>query len=417
MEKVVVFTNDASVLGLLFIILGLIYITSHSDRKIFKKFYKIFPPLLLCYFIPGTLNSLNIISGDQSKLYFVSSRYLLPACLVLLTLNIDFAGIKRLGSKAIIMFLTGTFGIIIGGPIALFIVFKFFPSIFEAVGLDQTWRGMTTIAGSWIGGGANQAAMKEVFLAEDNIFSMMVVVDVLVASVWMAVLLLMADRKNKIDEYLGADNSAIHDLQNKLDDYSKQNTKVASHYDMMLICSVAFGVTGLSHIIADILVPFIEKNLAFLSQFSLTSSFFWLILLSTTMGLLLSFTKVRKLEGVGASKIGSIFLYVLVASIGMKMNIVEIFNNPGLFFLGIIWMLIHSALMLFVAKIIKAPIFFMAVGSQANVGGAASAPVVASAFHPSLAPVGVLLAVLGYALGTYGAWICGQLMQWVASII
>jgi len=144
------------------------------------------------------------------------------------------------------------------------------------------------------------------------------------------------------------------------------------------------------------------------------SSFFWLIVCSTTIGLGLSFTKARRLEGVGASRWGSIFIYVLVATIGMKMNLGEVFDNLGLFAVGIIWMLVHVSILLIVAKLIKAPFFFVAVGSQANIGGAASAPVVASAFSPSLAPVGVLMAVLGYALGTYGAIICAQLMQAVA---
>ena len=123
---------------------------------------------------------------------------------------------------------------------------------------------------------------------------------------------------------------------------------------------------------------------------------------------------VRQYEGAGASTIGSIFLYILVATIGMKMNALAILDAPGIFLLGLIWMLIHVILLLIVAKIIRAPFFFVAVGSQANVGGAASAPVVASAFHPSLAPVGVLLAVLGYALGTYAAWLCGILMQFAS---
>ena len=128
----------------------------------------------------------------------------------------------------------------------------------------------------------------------------------------------------------------------------------------------------------------------------------------------MSFTKFRSYEGAGASTIGSVFLYVLVATIGMKMDALAILDNPGLFVLGFIWMLIHVIILISVAKLIKAPFFFVAVGSQANVGGAASAPVVASAFHPSLAPVGVLLAVLGYALGTYAAWFCGILMQFVS---
>ena len=147
---------------------------------------------------------------------------------------------------------------------------------------------------------------------------------------------------------------------------------------------------------------------------SLTSSFFWIIVIATTLGLVLSFTRAKSLEGVGASKWGSIFIYFLVATIGMKMNISEILQNMGLFAIGITWMMIHVTILIMVGKLIRAPFFFVAVGSQANVGGAASAPVVASAFNPSLAPVGVLMAVLGYALGTYGAIICAWLMQYVA---
>ena len=144
---------------------------------------------------------------------------------------------------------------------------------------------------------------------------------------------------------------------------------------------------------------------------SVMSGFFWLIVISTTVGLLLSFTPARKLEGVGASRWGSIFIYILVATIGMHMNLGKVWANLGLFGIGIIWMLVHVTLLILVAKLIRAPFFFVAVGSQANVGGAASAPVVASAFSPSLAPVGALLAVLGYAIGTYGAIMCAEIMR------
>jgi len=137
---------------------------------------------------------------------------------------------------------------------------------------------------------------------------------------------------------------------------------------------------------------------------------------ATTIGVALSFTRARKLEGAGASKFGSAFLYVLIATIGMNMDITQVLDNPGFFAIGLVWISIHILLMLLVAWLIRAPFFFVAVGSQANIGGAASAPVVASAFHPSLATVGVLLAVLGYAVGTYGAYFCGLLMQQVSEL-
>ncbi len=407
-------TNDAVVLGILFIILALIFKTSDSKKPFWKKFYNYIPSLLLCYFVPAILNSAGIISGEHSKLYFVASRYLLPASLVLLTLSIDLKGILRLGPKAIIMFLTGTVGIIIGGPLAILIVSAFAPNIVGGHGPDAVWRGLATIAGSWIGGGANQTAMKEVFGVSDNLFAAMIAVDVIVANIWMGVLLYGAGRAEKIDRIFKGDTSAIDAVRAKIEQYRAGIAKIPSLTDTMTIMAVAFGFTALSHYMADGIAPWIQTHAPELSRFSLTSNFFWIIVIATTAGLILSFSPARKLEGVGASRMGSLFLYVLVATIGMKMNIMSIFSNPGLFVVGLIWMLVHVTILLSVAKIIKAPFFFVAVGSQANIGGAASAPIVASAFNPALAPVGVLLAVLGYALGTYGAWICAILMQLVS---
>ena len=406
-----VFTNDAIVFGILMSILGFVFLTSTSKKPLWVKFYKYVPALLLCYFIPSIFNSLGIISGNSSNLYFVASRYLLPTSLALLTISIDLKEIRKLGSKALILFFTGTLGIIIGGPIAILIVLSINPALIAGSDIDSVWRGLSTVAGSWIGGGANQAAMKEVFQVDNEIFSAMVAVDVIVANIWMAFLLYGAGINDKIDNWLQADSSSIDVLKNKIDAYQAQIMKIPKTADTMRVLSIGFGITAVAHFGADLIAPWIFQNAPLLAKFSLTSKFFWLIVISTTLAVFLSFTKARELEGVGASRIGSVFIYILVATIGMKMNILAIFDNPGLFIVGLIWMMIHAGMLISVAKFIKAPFFFMAVGSQANVGGAASAPIVASAFHPSLAPVGVLLAVLGYAMGTYGAWLCGVLMQ------
>lgn len=406
-------TNDAVQLGLLALILGAVFHTSHSTQPTFRAFYRYVPALLLCYFIPSLMTTFGLIDTHESQLYFVASRYLLPASLVLLTLNIDFKGILHLGPKALILFLTGTVGIVIGGPISLLLISWLAPDIL-GTNVDDIWRGMTTVAGSWIGGGANQTAMKEIFGASDQIFSSMVAVDVIIANLWMAVLLMMAGRAQEIDTAIGADTSAIATLRKKVEKIQSDIARMPSLPDLIYICAIAFGVTGAAHLGADILAPWFQENLPQSARFSFTSNFFWLIVIATSIGLLLSFTKVKNLEGAGASKIGTVFIYVLVATIGTHMDIGAIFDNPGYFLLGGVWMLIHASLMLSMCWILKAPVFYMAVGSQANVGGAASAPVVAAAFHPSLAPVGVLLAVLGYALGTYAAWFCGQILQYVA---
>lgn len=402
-------TNDATVLGFLAIILGFVFYTNNHPS--WQKFYKFVPALLLCYFLPSLLNTFGIVDGHASKLYFVATRYLLPACLVLLILSVDLKAIMGLGPKAVVMFLCGTLGIVIGGPVALLLVSAIDPSLTADMGPDSVWRGMTTLAGSWIGGGANQAAMKEIYEVGGNVFSVMITVDVIVANVWMAVLLFMASRAKEIDAKTGADTTAIEVLKAKVEKYKAENERNPSLTDLMLMLAVGFGITGFAHIAADFLAPFFLENFPWTKQYSLTSGFFWLVVIVTTAGLALSFTPLRHLEAAGASKVASAFLYVLVATIGLHMDVSEIFNTPIYFLLGITWMLVHAGFMLLVAKLIKAPLFYMAVGSQANVGGAASAPVVAAAFHPSLAPVGVLLAVFGYALGTYMAWLCGQFLQ------
>ena len=404
-------TNDATIFGILAILLGLIFYTANLQAPFWRKFYIFVPSVLLCYFLPSLLNTFGLIDAENSQLYFVASRYLLPACLVLLTISVDFKAIAKLGSKAIIMFLTGTLGIVIGGPIALLLVATFAPDLIGVEGPNAVWRGMTTVAGSWIGGSANQVAMKEVYGAGDQMFSAMVTVDIIVSSLWLAVLLILASNAKVIDAKTGADTSAIDELKVKVKSFEDKHSRIPSLPDIMIIMAVGFGVTAFAHIFADNITPYFVEHFPGLGKFSFHSKFFWLIIFASSVGMALSFTKARQLEGAGASKIGSAFLYVLIATIGMKMDVTMIADQPLFFVIGVVWMLIHASLMLIVAKLIKAPLFYMAVGSSANVGGAASAPIVAAAFHPSLAPVAVILAVLGYAVGTYMAWLCGQILQ------
>ena len=410
------FTEDAVIFGILMVILALVFYTSSSRHPFWTRFYKVVPSLLLCYFVPGLLNTFGLISGENSGLYHMASRYLLPAALVLFTLSVDFRGILKLGPKALVMFVTGSVGVVIGGPLALLVVSYFFPGILGGTGPDEAWRGLATVAGSWIGGGANQVAMLEVFGASPTLFSQMIAVDVIVANLWLAVLLYGAANSDRFDRILKADNTSIEELKLKVEKYRKENLRIPSLADTMMILGLGFGVTGLSHFLAGYIAPWVSSNYPELKQYSLDSSFFWLVVIATTGGLALSFTKARTLEGAGASRLGSVLLYVLVATIGMQMDLLAIFNYPAFFIVGIIWILFHAGLLILMAYLIRAPLFLLAVGSQANVGGAASAPIVASAFHPALAPVGVLLAVLGYALGTYGGYVCALLLQWVSQL-
>ena len=405
-------TNDAAVLGLLALTLGAVFWTASRESGFWSRFYGYVPAILMCYLLPAIYNTVGLIDGGISGLYPMARDYLLPASLVLFCIAMDIGAILRLGPKAVIMFLTGTAGVMLGAVVA-----------FTAMGVihppsvaGETWRGMTTIAGSWIGGGANQAAMKEVFAVDANLFGQFVAVDVIVAYIWMAVLLYLAPRAQAFDRWTGADTSAIEDLKQRIASYQAEHSRIPTMSDLMMIFAVGIGLTGLAHLLAEPLVGWIQSLPASwrLQDYSLDSRFFWLVVLATTFGVALSFTRARRLEGAGASNVGSVLLYILIATIGMQMDLKSLVDRPMLLLLGLIWISVHAALMLGVAKLIRAPLFFMAVGSQANIGGAASAPVVATAFHPALAPVGVLLAVMGYALGTYCAYLTGLMLQALA---
>ncbi|GGG40616.1 membrane protein [Dokdonia pacifica] len=415
MEGHAFFTNDAIVFGLLAIILGFVFYTSNKKEGFWGGFYKYIPALLLCYMLPAVLNLLGLVDGESSKLYFVASRYLLPAAIVLFTISVDLKSILNLGPKALIMFITGTIGIIIGGPIAILIVSIFSPETVGGSGPTEVWKGLSTIAGSWIGGGANQAAMLEIYEYDKVEFGKMVLVDVLMANVWMAILLLGIGKTKRIDKWLKADSSSIETLKSKVSEFSDSVKRNPSLNDLMIILGIAFGAVGISHFGADHITQLFSDVPKSSTLYTFTKPFFWLVTIATIIGVSLSFTKAKNYEGAGASKLGSVFIYILVATIGMSIDLGSVFENPGLIIIGFIWISIHAILLIIVAKLIKAPYFFLAVGSQANVGGAASAPVVAAEFHPSLASVGVLLAVFGYVVGTYGAILCTILMQMAAA--
>ena len=431
MKTDILFTDDSIVFGILIIALGLVFYTESLKKGFWEKFYKIVPGLFMAYLIPAVLTSFGIIapewetvnsSGEliiqKSNLYFVASRYLLPAALVLMTLSIDLKAVFGLGWKALAMFFTGTIGIIIGGPIAILLISIISPETVGGIGPDAVWRGLSTLAGSWIGGGANQTAMLEIYGYNQQLYGGMVFVDIVVANIWMSIILIGIGKSDKINRWLNADNSSIESLKEKVSSFSKKVKRNPTLTDIIIIMAIAFGTVSFAHFCSGFLGPSFKNYISTIDSAStrnvftfLESKFFWLISISTIIAILLSFTKAKNYEGAGASKFGSVFIYILVATIGMKMDLTMIFDNLGLISIGFVWMLIHAVLLILIAKLIKAPYFFLAVGSQANVGGAASAPIVASAFHPSLATVGVLLAVVGYAVGTVGAIICTILME------
>lgn len=434
-DSIPLITNDTIVFGLLMLAIAFIFYTESKTSGFWFKFYKIVPGLFMAYMLPAVFTTLGWIAPDweritdtgavvqeRSNLYYVASRYLLPAALVLMTLSIDLKAVFNLGWKALIMFFTGTIGIVIGGPIAILLIAMISPETVGGIGADAVWRGLSTLAGSWIGGGANQTAMLEIYGYNPKLYGGMVFVDIVVANIWMALLLIGIGKRKRINSWLKADTTAIEELKERVSSFTESVKRNPSLTDLMIMVGIAFGTVSFAHFGAGYLAPLFDNYISGIESTTarniftfLGSSFFWMISISTLVAIALSFSKAKNYEGTGASKFGSVFIYILVATIGMKMDLKLIFDNTGLIAIGVVWMSIHALLLILVAKLIKAPYFFLAVGSQANVGGAASAPIVASAFHPSLATVGVLLAVFGYAIGTVAAIGCTILMTLAAA--
>jgi len=434
-DSIPLITNDTIVFGLLMLAIAFIFYTESKTSGFWFKFYKIVPGLFMAYMLPAVFTTLGWIAPDweritdtgavvqeRSNLYYVASRYLLPAALVLMTLSIDLKAVFNLGWKALIMFFTGTIGIVTGGPIAILLIAMISPETVGGIGADAVWRGLSTLAGSWIGGGANQTAMLEIYGYNPKLYGGMVFVDIVVANIWMALLLIGIGKRKRINSWLKADTTAIEELKERVSSFTESVKRNPSLTDLMIMVGIAFGTVSFAHFGAGYLAPLFDNYISGIESTTarniftfLGSSFFWMISISTLVAIALSFSKAKNYEGAGASKFGSVFIYILVATIGMKMDLKLIFDNTGLIAIGVVWMSIHALLLILVAKLIKAPYFFLAVGSQANVGGAASAPIVASAFHPSLATVGVLLAVFGYAIGTVAAIGCTILMTLAAA--
>ena len=395
--------EPAYVLGVLLAFLALLF--AFNRTMLGSRVFRVIPLLVFAYFVPTALSNTGIIP-IKSPVYDFIKTWLLPASLLLLTLSVDIPGIIKLGPKALILFFSATIGIVIGGPLAYLIVGSIWPEAVTGLG-DQAWKGMAALSGSWIGGGANFVAIGESVGALDSTISLMVIVDVAIANIWMAFLLGFAGRDKAMDDKIGADRGAVDEVRARVAKFQESVNRPTNMPDLMMIVALALGGAAVANALAQHL-PDIGPVIR---------GFTWVVLIVTTIGVSLSFTKMRNLEGSGASAVGSVFLYLLVTSIGAKANFAGVTEIPGLVLIGGVWMLFHVIILFVVRRVVKAPIFFLAVGSKANIGGAASAPIVASAFHPALATVGVLLAVGGYVVGTVAGLTCAFLLEIAHGIV
>jgi uncharacterized membrane protein len=357
-----------------------------------KKTFEVIPPVIYVYFLPMIATTLGI-TPSSSAAYDWMTTYLLPFALLLLMISIDLKSIVRLGPTALFMVVAGTVGIIIGGPISLAIFKGFLPA--------DAWKGFAALSGSWIGGTANMVAVAESVGTPDSAFGPIIVVDTVVGYGWMGVLLLFSGYQAFFDRKTHARTGAIEETNRRLAEMNQDR-----HPTALRDVAVMIGM-GMAGAVASVVLG---ARLPTLGDPTIISKTTWAVLVVVTGGLALSFTRLREFEKVGASGLGYTALYLLLAGIGAQADLKAVLQAPVFLAAGAVWIAIHVGVLLLAARIVRAPLFFVATGSMANIGGAASAPVVAGVYHPAMAPVGLLMAVAGYILGIYGALVCAWLL-------
>ncbi len=372
-----------------------------------RRFFSIVPSILFVYYLPTLATTFGIIPA-VSPVYDWMRDYLLPFSLFILMVTADLPAIIRVGPKALAVMLFGSLGVILGGVGAYAIFEKWLP--------PEAWKGMAALAGSWIGGSGNFAAIKEAVAAPDSIIGPIIVVDTAVAYSWMGVLLFLANYQQPLDRLLGGSSQVLQDLNRRMKDYQESQQRPIAVSDLFLIIALGFGGAVISQSLAGKLYGLthaaLQQNLPLVD--SIFTEFTWLIILISTGGILLSFTPLRRLEAAGASKVGYVALFLFLTSIGAKANLAGLLAAPVLLLTGVVWIFFHIFFLFAGARLIKAPMFLVAIGSQANIGGPASAPIVAAAYYEAMAPVGVLMGVLGYLLGNYGGLLCALLLRLLA---
>ncbi len=388
-------SDPMSVFAFLAAIVALIFWVSGLER--FRKTFEVIPPVIYVYFLPMLTTTFGITPASSAA-YDWMTGYLLPFALLLLMISIDLKSLARLGPTALVMVVAGTVGIIIGGPIALLLFKGFLP--------PDAWQGFAALSGSWIGGTANMVAIAESVGTPESAFGPVIVVDTVVGYGWMGVLLVFSGYQAFFDRKTGANTAAIEDTNRRLAEMDRDRHPTTLR-DFAVMCGMGMAGAVLSVVLG--------QRLPRLGDPTIISNTTWAVLIVVTGGLLLSFTRLREYEKVGASGLGYTALYLLLAGIGAQADLKAVMQAPVYLVAGAVWISIHIAVLLLAARIVKAPLFFVATGSMANIGGAASAPVVAGVYHPAMAPVGLLMAVAGYILGIYGALACAWLLAIVGT--
>lgn len=395
-----------------------------AETRAFAKVFDVLPTVFWIYFVPMLLATLGFFPAE-SPIYGLLTDYLLPASLVLLILSASLPEIARLGPVAIGILLVGTCGIILGSAAGVLALMPFFKAgILPEAHLDSLWKGVAALSGSWTGGSSNMAAIWGSLTASNSsptdgqIFAAMVAIDVCIGYSWMAIVIALAGRQNALNRWLKADTRHVEEVNRRVAQVSQEQARPTATNKILYMLAMAFVIAFACRWMGIQIQGVLENQIESALWRSIFGHYGIMIILVTLVSLGLSLTPVARLESYGASKLGYALLYIVLARIGAKGDLNAIREFPAYLIMGVVWIAVHGVLLISAAKAFRIPIFFAATASQANVGGPVSAPVVAVAYQPGLAVVGLLLAILGGLVGTFsGLFVVAPMIHFLTDFL
>ena len=387
--------NPVGAVAVLLLLVALVQ--AASTKPWLRLLFAFLPAVFYIYFLPCLASTLGVIPAANPA-YKAVVTHVLPASLVLLLVSADLRVIVQLGRPALLMWAAGAVGIVLGGPLAILIFNRWLP--------PDAWSGMGAMSGAWLGGSSNMVAVKASIGTPESVFAPMLVVDVVVGYGWMAVLMALAGQQARYDRWNRSDTSVVERIAARLNEPARAVRHALSTRYLLLMALLAAGGGEACGLLARVL-PVVP---------GVISSYTWTILLASTLGAVLSLTPARRLEAHRSSEVGYALLYLVLASIGARADLAAFTRAPLLMAAGMVWISFHAALLLVASRLLRTPLFLLATGSQACVGGTVSAPVVAAAYQPGMAQVGLALAVLGNLAGTYLGVLCAMLCKLAAGV-
>ena len=363
----------------------------YTEKKTQHKIFSYLPSIVIIYFLVMLASTFGVWEKTDSvtATYKSVKSNLLPAMIFLMLLLADMREIFKLGKKMILTFVLASVSIALGF-IGMFILFQ---SSFAT----DAWKPFAALSGSWMGGTANMVAIQGALELPDTAMGYTLLIDSIDYAIWVMILLALVPFAKRFNLWTKADTSVIDEVGARLA-LKEADKKPMDFASLFFLLGIALFVSALA-----------QYGASFLPTTSFLTNTTWIVIIATVAGIVFAMTPLAKISG--SSELANIMLYLIVALIASRANFTELTEAPLYIAAGFVIIAIHVTIMVIFAKLFKLDLFSLGVASLANIGGVASAPILASAYSKALIPIGVLMAMMGYILGTFGGLMVGKVLE------